>query len=152
MQRSLGRQHTLTIDYDLPLSILNADPRLLRFVISNLVSNAIKYSPIESVIRFELTEQRDQLTFRVGDQGIGITEDDIDRLFEPYFRGANVDNVGGTGLGLKIVKDCVEIHGGTIRVDSVLGEGSTFTVILPLSDHASNRAEEPISIVPFRKQ
>lgn len=108
------------------------DPRLLRHILSNLLSNALKYSPADSTVDVEALVTPGQLLLRVRDQGIGINPNDIPRLFEPFYRGLNVSNVPGSGLGLKIVADAVRLHNGQIEVESRLGTGSTFTVTLPL--------------------
>lgn len=109
------------------------DKRLIRRAITNLLSNAIKYSPAPmSPVRLELRVVDDHALIRVSDQGIGIPEDDMKRLFEPFHRAANVGAISGTGLGLAITKQAVDLHGGTIRVESELGKGTTFTIDLPL--------------------
>ncbi|WP_071191462.1 hybrid sensor histidine kinase/response regulator [Trichormus sp. NMC-1] len=108
------------------------DESLLRHILENLLSNAIKYSHPGSKVKFELISQDKTVTFRVQDSGIGISKHDQKRLFQPFNRGENVGSISGTGMGLAIVKKCVEAHGGEISVDSQVGVGTTFTVILPL--------------------
>jgi PAS domain S-box-containing protein len=108
------------------------DGKLVRYILSNLLSNALKYSPRESTIQFDLTCHQDKVVFRVQDQGLGIPCEDIPQLFESFHRASNVGVIQGTGLGLAIVKQCVDLHRGEISVDSVVGEGTTFTVTLPL--------------------
>ncbi|NJL94514.1 MAG: HAMP domain-containing histidine kinase [Anaerolineae bacterium] len=108
------------------------DQDLLRHILQNLLSNAIKYSPAGSPVRLEVLTTGQVVTLRVEDQGMGIPPGDQERLFTAYFRASNVGSISGTGLGLKIVKDCVNVHGGTIRVQSALGQGTTFLVELPL--------------------
>jgi PAS domain S-box-containing protein len=108
------------------------DKKLLKSILSNLLSNAIKYSPIHSEVNFHLVLQDNQAIFKISDRGIGIPPEDRERLFDPFFRGSNVGVTPGVGLGLTIVKECVELHGGEIYVNSELGVGTTFTVILPL--------------------
>jgi signal transduction histidine kinase len=108
------------------------DENLLRHILTNLLANAIKYSPEGGIIRFELIGQEKTVIFRIQDQGIGIPEEDQERLFEPFHRASNVDTIPGTGLGLAIVKRCVEAHGGEISVQSEEGVGTTFTVTLPV--------------------
>lgn len=107
------------------------DANLLSHVLGNLLSNAIKYSSAGSTVAFELEAVSGSLAFVVRDRGIGIPPDDQPRLFESFHRARNVGNVQGTGLGLTIVKHCVELHGGTVGFESVPGEGSTFTVRIP---------------------
>ncbi|MBL8162861.1 MAG: PAS domain S-box protein [Anaerolineae bacterium] len=109
------------------------DKRLIRRAITNLLTNAIKYSPSPmSPVRMELRVEHDHAIIRVSDQGIGIPEDDLKRLFEPFHRASNVGSINGTGLGLAITKQAIDLHGGTIRVESQLGKGTTFTIDLPL--------------------
>ncbi|MBK1988475.1 hybrid sensor histidine kinase/response regulator [Sphaerospermopsis aphanizomenoides BCCUSP55] len=108
------------------------DESLLRHILGNLLNNAIKYSHPHSKIKFELISQNQTVTFRFQDWGIGISKEDQNQLFLPFHRGENVGNISGTGMGLAIVKKCVEAHGGEILVDSQIDIGSTFTVNLPL--------------------
>jgi signal transduction histidine kinase len=107
------------------------DEKLLRHIINNLISNAIKYSPEGDRVIFELICQSEEATFRVQDFGIGIPIEEQDRLFDSFHRGANVGSIPGTGLGLPIVKRAVDLHGGTILVESKVGVGTIFTVVLP---------------------
>lgn len=108
------------------------DEKLLRHVFGNLLSNAIKYSPGGGKVRFEVQREVGQMVFTVADEGIGIPADEIPHLFESFHRASNVGTIQGTGLGLAIVKNAVQAHGGTITVTSVAGEGTTFTVRLPV--------------------
>ena len=107
------------------------DAKLLAHVLGNLLSNAVKYSPAGAVVDLELEAAPESLTFLVTDRGIGIPPEDHARLFESFHRARNVGNVEGTGLGLTIVKQCIELHGGTVDFESVPGKGSTFIVCLP---------------------
>lgn len=108
------------------------DEKLLRHIFVNLLSNAIKYSPEGGEVRFEVRlEDEDMTVFRVRDCGIGIPPEEIAHLFESFQRASNVGNIQGTGLGLAIVKNAVDMHAGTIAVESELGAGTTFTVRLP---------------------
>lgn len=108
------------------------DQRLLRSILSNLLSNAIRYTPEDRAIRLKLAKRQNQLIFQVQDEGIGIPAEDRRDLFEPFHRGRNVSNIPGTGLGLSIVKQFVELLQGTIEVSSRVDQGTTFTVRLPL--------------------
>lgn len=106
------------------------DEKLLRSILTNILSNSVQYSPPQSSIRFRLSRQKQQVIFQVKDRGIGIPPEDQPYLFEPFHRGRNVSNIPGTGLGLNIVKRFVDLQQGTIEVESQLGVGTTFTVIL----------------------
>jgi signal transduction histidine kinase len=109
-----------------------ADESLLRHIFSNLLSNAIKYSPESSVVDFKIEREGNDAVFCVSDRGIGIPGEDQPRLFEAFHRGANVGQITGTGLGLLIVKRCVEMHQGSIHFESQEGKGAAFIVRLPL--------------------
>jgi signal transduction histidine kinase len=108
------------------------DKSLLRHILGNLLLNAIKYSPEGSTVRFELITQEQAVIFRIQDEGIGIPLEDQKQLFQPFSRASNVGAIPGTGLGLAVVRRCVEAHGGQISVTSEVGVGTTFTVTLPL--------------------
>ena len=108
------------------------DPKLLHYILSNLLSNAMKYSPPNSQISVDLIREDQTLRLRIQDQGIGISEDDQRHLFDAFHRGTNVGEVSGTGLGLSIVKQFVDLHDGTITVESTLNQGTTFTVVFPV--------------------
>ncbi|GAB4409043.1 MAG: hypothetical protein Kow00106_02400 [Anaerolineae bacterium] len=108
------------------------DPKLLRHILTNLLENAVRYSPAGSTVTLSLERQSDRVILRVRDQGIGIPAADQARLFEPFFRASNAGNIRGNGLGLTIVRQAVEALGGSIAVESAEGQGSTFTVTLPL--------------------
>ena len=113
------------------------DKKLLRQLLSNLLCNAIKYSPAGGQVHFELTCDDDKAIFQIQDQGIGIPREDQSRLFEFFYRAKNVGAIAGTGLGLAIVKTCVDLHRGEITVNSEVGLGTRFTVSLPLKNHFS---------------
>lgn len=134
LQGSIGVEHELIFTYEQGLGDLIVDEKLLRIILSNLLSNAIKYSPKGKVICLDVLRQDETCAFRVSDEGIGISLEDQVHLFEAYHRASNVDNVKGIGLGLKIVKDFVELHHGRIEVESIIGEGTIFTIFLPQND------------------
>jgi signal transduction histidine kinase len=104
----------------------NVDLSLLRNIMINLVSNAIKFSPEHAPIKVSSNHNGHSVDIEVKDQGLGIPDDDKKHLFERFFRGRNVDNIQGTGLGLHIVSRYVELMGGQIAVDSELEKGTTF--------------------------
>jgi signal transduction histidine kinase len=114
------------------LSGATADESLLRHIFGNLITNAVKYSPAGSAVRFTARRDGEDAIFEVIDHGIGIPEADREQLFEAFHRCSNVGEVPGTGLGLVIVKRCVELHGGGIEMTSETGKGTTFTVRLPV--------------------
>ena len=107
------------------------DAKLLFQVFSNILSNAIKYSPSGAWIEIAMTGTASEVAVVISDQGIGIPAGDLDRVFERYHRGGNVSGIVGTGVGLYLVKMVVDLHYGAVEVKSREGEGSSFTVRLP---------------------
>jgi len=126
-----GRRITLSAEAPV---VGSYDPRRIGQVLENLVENAVKYSPEDSEVRVAITERDGQALIDVTDQGIGIPASDLPQIFERFHRAANVDDrrFAGMGLGLFICKGIVEQHGGRIWVESRMGAGSTFHVVLPL--------------------
>ncbi|MEA5625627.1 scytonemin biosynthesis sensor histidine kinase [Nostoc sp. UHCC 0251] len=108
------------------------DKKLLEPILKNLLDNAIKYSPSKIAIDLKLACKNEKVIFQVKDRGIGISIADQQRIFEPFYRGTNIDSIPGTGLGLSILKTLVDLHHGQVSVDSQVGVGTTFTVMLPL--------------------
>lgn len=115
------------------------DKKLLRHILGNLLSNAIKYSPQGSRVHLELSCQDTEAIFEVQDDGIGIPPEDQAKLFESFYRASNAKNLPGTGLGLAVVKQSVDLHGGKIAVNSEVGVGTTFKVTLPIGQPKSNK-------------
>ncbi len=122
------------IQFSCPSKSLQApfDEQLLRSILVNILSNSIRYSTGDRPIRFQLCQRDQHILFQVRDYGMGIPADDLPHLFEPFHRGRNVSNIPGTGLGLSIVKKFVDLHQGKIDVTSQVGQGTTFTVCLPI--------------------
>jgi PAS domain S-box len=108
------------------------DEALLRHVFNNLLSNAVKYSSAGKNVAFHVRREGENAVFEIRDRGIGIPPADQKRLFEAFHRGVNVGETPGTGLGLVIVKRCVDLHGGSIQIQSEPGSGTTVTVRLTL--------------------
>lgn len=104
----------------------------LRHIISNLLSNAVKYSDAGSPVGFSVTREGQNAILKVTDHGIGIPEADQAHLFTSFARGSNVGQRPGSGLGLLIVKRCTDLHGGTLQIESSVGQGTTVVVILPV--------------------
>jgi signal transduction histidine kinase len=113
------------------------DEKLLRHVLTNLLSNAFKYSPGDSTVHFEVSCDQEAASFEIRDEGIGIPPEEQARLFEAFHRCSNADTIPGTGLGLAVVKKSIEVHNGAIDVDSRVGEGTRFSVRIPLSEGAA---------------
>jgi signal transduction histidine kinase len=122
------------IPKDLPQTV-EADQALLQQGVYNLVENALKYTPQGGAVTVHLQCASNTLTFAIEDSGIGIPKNDLPRLFEKFYRGTNREALSqrGTGLGLAIVKSIAERHGGKVWVESELGHGSTFFLLIPLT-------------------
>jgi signal transduction histidine kinase len=133
MQLSAGTQHTLKFVCQGEETYASLDEKLMRFILANLLSNAIKYSPRGGQIYFSLKFELDKVRLQIRDRGVGIAIDDQKQLFEPFYRGKNVRHIPGTGLGLVVVKKCVDLHGGSIAIASEVGQGTTATIVLPLT-------------------
>jgi signal transduction histidine kinase len=105
----------------------------LKQVLLNLGDNAVKYTPAGGRISIWLKPHDREVIFTISDSGVGIPAEDLPRVFDRFYRGRTSRSSSGTGLGLAIVKRIVEAHGGSIEVESRLGDGSTFRVKLPLA-------------------
>jgi PAS domain S-box-containing protein len=116
---------------ELPAKV-HVDERLLRHIFTNVLTNAVKYSDPGKSVQFEIKCARENIVCIVRDHGIGIPEADREWLFNAFHRGCNVGDRPGTGLGLVIVKRCVDLHGGKIKVESKLGKGTAVTMTLPI--------------------
>ena len=112
--------------------ILRQDEKILELVLSNLLNNAIKYSPEDTLITFDINLEKDKIIFTIKDEGIGIPQKDQKHIFERYFRAENALLNQGTGIGLNIAKVHLENLGGKIYFESRDNEGTTFFVELPL--------------------
>jgi two-component system, sensor histidine kinase and response regulator len=123
--------HTLSFSGRVQHEQLLLDAKLLEHILSNLLTNAVKYSPDGGQVTLTVTEDNESISFCVEDQGIGMSAADQRLLGESFHRGENVGNIKGTGLGLFIVKQFVELHSGSLQVHSKLKAGATVTVSLP---------------------
>lgn len=128
-----GKTHPILLNIDdtlqgdrrlLPL----IDAKIIRHILTNLLSNALKYSLPNEPITLDIICNKNQLTLMITDHGIGIPQQDLPHLFEPFHRAHNVGKIPGTGLGLHIVKRYVDLHNGTIMVTSTINSGTTFRV------------------------
>lgn len=116
---------------DRPSLLPVLDGRVMRHILTNLLSNALKYSFTGEAVDLTITCSRRDITFTVNDRGIGIPKEDLGHLFEPFHRATNVGKIPGTGLGLHIVERYVELHNGTIMVTSIVNSGTTCRVCFP---------------------
>ena len=138
LHREISPGSEIVENFDALSVRLNGDPKLLFQMFSNLLSNAVKYSTAGNRIRVSGYVDAKQIAIEIQDQGIGIPEKDINRLFERYSRGSNVSGIVGSGIGLYVVKTIVELHSGDITVVSKEGHGSRFVVRLPISQPLKN--------------
>lgn len=146
--RPVCEEKALTLEVtglDTPCFI-DGDVHQLERVCRNLLSNAIKYTPEGGRIAVTLEQENDHVLLRIADSGIGIAPEDLPHVFDRFFRAEQASRIAsGTGLGLAIVKEIIDLHEGRIEVQSVPGEGSTFTVLLPASvpDEAPEAGPDP---------
>lgn len=138
-----SRNMTLEVQLDDAPEYCYADPKRLKQIILNLVNNAFRYTPEHGRITIEARQEKNDFIFSVQDTGMGIAPEDIDKIFERFYRTdrSRDREKGGSGLGLAITKALVEAHGGWIHVVSKLNEGTTFTVMLPGWDEATENAK-----------
>jgi PAS domain S-box-containing protein len=127
-----NRSHTIVCQFDFERKYIDADDDLLRNIFINLLSNAIKFSPGKSQIWVHVHDLEESVRIEIKDEGIGISKEDLIKIFEPFERGKNTKGIQGTGLGLSIVKKAVDLMGGTIDVSSNQGKGSVFLVTIPV--------------------
>ena len=141
-----AHRHTVTFGAEKNLPEITADRQRIEQVVINILSNSIKYTPDGGRIDIVLTHRgHESVTLTVRDNGSGIPEEDLEHLFERFYRveKSRTQDAGGTGLGLAIAKELVEAHGGTIRISSKLGEGTTVRIVLPVECRLkTGRADE----------
>jgi cell cycle sensor histidine kinase DivJ len=155
MVDGMARDRKVKLVTDMPrlLPSVVADERAVRQVLINLLSNAIKFSHDEGVITVSMKRQGALLNISVADRGIGMSPEAVMRIGEPFFQAQEglARRYEGTGLGLSIVKGLVELHDGTLRVLSSLGEGTTITVLLPLNGPETKRVETA-EVTPLKRE
>jgi signal transduction histidine kinase len=120
---------------------VRADPERTRQILLNLLSNAVKFTPRNGRIDVNCEQVDGRVLVRVRDTGIGIADDRVDSVFEPFVQAHRTltDPTGGVGLGLAISRDLARAMGGDLHVESIVGEGSTFTLDLPSAPHDSSQ-------------
>lgn len=145
IQFGAGSNHPIILTCEKGCEQTILDKKLLRHILTNLLLNAAKYSPSGSSVYFNVSCLDEEVTFRIQDNGIGIPPDAQKQLFEPFKRGSNVGNVPGTGLGLTMVKKCLDLHRGQITVESEVDVGTTFVVKLFSNHQVVNHLEKSLS-------
>lgn len=139
-QQELSAAHKLSCDLaELPGHII-ADTKAIDQVMTNLLSNAVKYSPNHPGIHIKGWQEGAYAVISVRDHGLGIADADMPKLFSRFFRAQNSTGIVGTGIGLNLVRELVNMHGGNVQVESRSGAGSTFTVYLPVDGPQSEAA------------
>ncbi len=131
---SRGNTHRVVVLENLILRTVMSDEKILRSILINLLTNAIKFSPRGGDVNVSIESAAGYFSIAVKDFGIGIPESDLKNLFEPFFRGENANTIQGTGLGLSIIKKSVDLLSGIIAVHSMIHEGTEFTITIPISD------------------
>jgi signal transduction histidine kinase len=131
VEQSKGNTHSIELQV-YGEGILRMDEKLIRTIVINLLTNAIKFSPEADMVELTVTQEAKKLTIQVKDYGIGIPERDIKNLFEPFYRGSNANDIEGTGLGLSIIKKAVDLLRGYIDVKSIVGKGTEIIIVIPL--------------------
>jgi two-component system phosphate regulon sensor histidine kinase PhoR len=129
-----NKQLNMSVDVPADLSPIRADRTRVQEALYNLLDNAVKYSRDHGEIRLSARQRDGEIELAVSDEGIGITKEDLPRIFERFYRAdkaRSADNVRGTGLGLAIVKHIAQLHGGRVEAESELGKGTTIRVVLP---------------------
>jgi signal transduction histidine kinase len=132
LYREMSPRLRIAEEFDGQDLTLVGDQKLLFQVFSNIMSNAAKYSSDVGVVRLAARRDGHEIQVTIEDNGVGIPEQDRERLFDRYFRGSNVSGIVGTGIGLYLVKTVVDLHGGQIALASQEGQGTAFLVTLPV--------------------
>jgi len=133
--REQAEDHGLELTCEPEHLLIEGDDLRLEQVLQNLIQNAIKYSPPGALMTVRIERQDAYASVAVADHGIGIPEAALEQLFQRFYRAPNVDErqISGMGIGLFVVKEIVKLHSGAVEVDSIEGQGSTFTIRLPLA-------------------
>ncbi len=132
-QQELSNYHDISCELTGLTETIQADPGALDQIFTNLLSNAVKYSPGEKDVEITAYTEDDCVVVSVRDHGLGLDDDDLGNLFERFFRAKNTAGIAGTGIGLNLVRSLVEMHDGSVDVESEKGKGSTFSVRLPIT-------------------
>ncbi len=132
--QELAREHVIRLHTETLPETVNIDKKIVSLILTNLLSNAIKYTKNKPEIDVNLALNGKWLEIKVTDNGIGIPYDELPRVFERYFRASTATGIPGTGIGLSLVKDLVELYQGKLEVSSDIGQGTTFSVSLPVQE------------------
>ncbi len=135
-QQEIAPEHRIQYSLENAPDLIIADPRHLDQILTNLLSNAVKYSPQKGPVEVKATREGEMAAISVRDYGVGIPKDELPKLFERFFRASTSTGIPGTGIGLNLVKELIEMHGGSIDVVSTERDGSTFTIHVPVNGPA----------------
>ena len=131
MELSLNKKRVIIFNCNCDGLEFNVDEKLLHQILLNLLSNALKYSNEPNPVEFNLKADNDEAIFSIKDYGIGIPEDELENIFEQFFRAKNVGAISGTGLGMSVIMRSLDIMSGKIDIESRINEGSTFSITIP---------------------
>lgn len=141
-QRELSPHNSIHVDVSELPPVLPLDPKLMTQIITNLLSNAVKYGRDNPMVHVRSWIHDDFAVLQVGDNGVGIPDEEKYKIFDRFYRASTSSGVTGTGIGLSLVREMVDLHGGRIEVNSVVGNGTTFTIYLRLSDNVGGQSGE----------
>jgi PAS domain S-box-containing protein len=144
-QSELSSRHRIHLDLDMLPARIRCDALGIRQTITNLLSNAVKYSPNATDIEITGWSEGDHAHISFRDHGVGIDADDLPKMFSLYFRARTSTGIAGTGIGLNLIKQIVDLHGGDVRVESERGKGSKFTLVLPIAGPPPEMGNDPAS-------
>lgn len=133
-QSDLARSHDIQVDVDSIPDVMNLDRKILTLVLTNLLANAVKYTPNDAPkIKISAVIEGSNVIIRVEDNGVGIPENEVKRVFERFFRATTSAGIAGSGVGLSLVNDLIRVHKGEIDLQSQVDKGTIVTVILPVN-------------------
>jgi len=150
-QATISKTHQFLLDLDRLPEFIDADRRTLEQVFTNLLSNAVKYAPMAPNVHVIGWQELGSVKIAIRDNGVGIDMEDLPQMFRRYFRARTSTGIAGTGIGLNLVKQIVELHQGSVEVTSERGLGSTFTVTLPMKTRTETPAKPGYSDTTFKE-
>lgn len=127
----IGDSHIIIVNIQNELNTVKSDEFILKQILLNLINNAVKFSPAGGQIRLDVSKNQKEIQFSIKDEGIGISKNDLKKLFEPFFRGENAVSIPGIGLGLTIVKKFTGLINAKVKCLSKINEGSEFILLIP---------------------
>lgn len=141
-QKGLSRNHAIICDVDRLPETVYLDKKIVTLILTNLLSNAVKYTRDEPNIVLEGLHDENHIIINVSDNGVGIPQDELNQVFERFFRATTSQGVSGSGVGLSLVKELVHLHKGFVRVESTIGKGTIFEIRLPLIEEVKANEQD----------